>query len=66
MKVNVGTADRALRIIVGLALLSLVFILDGNARWWALVGLQPLATGLIGWCPLYVPFQRSVNNWRLR
>jgi hypothetical protein len=53
---NVGTADRAIRVLVGLALLSLVFALDGNLRWWGLVGLQPLATGLLGWCPLYIPF----------
>ena len=56
MNVNVGTVDRALRIVVGLALLSLVFVLEGDARLWALVGLQPLATGLLGWCPLYIPF----------
>ena len=55
MKANVGTADRAIRIVVGLVLLSLVFILEGNARWWGLIGLQPLVTGLVGWCALYVP-----------
>lgn len=55
MKQNVGTLDRAIRIGVGLILLSLVFILEGNARWWGLVGLLPLATGLVGWCALYIP-----------
>jgi len=55
MKANVGTADRVIRIVVGLVLLGLVFVLDGNARWWGLVGLVPLATGLVGWCALYVP-----------
>lgn len=54
MKRNVGNADRGIRIVVGLVLLSLVFILEGNARWWGLVGLVPLVTGLIGWCALYV------------
>ena len=54
MKQNVGAVDRAIRIVAGLALLSLVFILEGNARWWGLVGLVPLATGLAGWCALYV------------
>ena len=53
MKTNVGTADRAIRILVGLILLSLVFLLESNARWWALIGLLPLATGLVGWCALY-------------
>lgn len=56
MKANVGTVDRVIRIVAGLILLSLAFILEGNARWWGLVGLLPLATGLIGWCALYVPF----------
>jgi hypothetical protein len=55
MKMNVGMADRAIRMVAGLVLLSLIFILEGNARWWGLVGLWPLATGLIGWCALYVP-----------
>lgn len=57
MKTNVGTADRAVRILVGLALLSLVLILDGGVRWLGLVGLLPLATGLAGWCALYEPFE---------
>lgn len=56
MKTNVGTADRAIRVLVGLALLGLVFLLEGNARWWGLVGIVPLATGLAGRCALYLPF----------
>jgi len=56
MKANVGGIDKILRIVAGLAILSLVFILEGSARWWGLVGLVPLFTGLIGWCPLYAPF----------
>lgn len=56
MKSNVGTADRVIRILAGLALLSLVFFLEGNARWWGLVGLPVMATGLLVWCPLYTPF----------
>jgi len=53
MKSNVGNLDKVLRIVVGLGLLSLFFILDGAAKWWALVGLIPLGTGLVGFCPLY-------------
>jgi Protein of unknown function (DUF2892) len=56
MSANVGGIDRTLRIVVGLAVLGLFFILDGTNRWWALVGLVPLATGLVGWCPAYLPF----------
>lgn len=53
MKTNVGTIDKVLRIMVGLVLLSLVFILESQARWWGLVGLVPLLTGVFGVCPLY-------------
>ena len=53
MKANVGGVDKVLRILVGLGLLSLILILEGNARWWGLVGLVPLGTGLVNFCPLY-------------
>ena len=56
MKTNVGGIDKAARIIAGLALLSLIFILEGNARWWGLAGLLPLLTGTLGWCPAYTLF----------
>jgi Inner membrane protein YgaP-like, transmembrane domain len=56
MKRNIGLTDRAIRIVAGFALLSLVFMLEGNARWWGLVGILPLATGLVGWSALYLPF----------
>jgi hypothetical protein len=48
---NVGTLDRAVRILAGLALLSLVFV--GPKTLWGLIGLVPLATGLMSWCPAY-------------
>lgn len=51
MKTNVGTIDRLVRAVLGLAFLSLILILEGNA-WW--LGLLPLATALPGWCPAYV------------
>ena len=50
-KTNEGTVDRALRVIAGVALLSIVFI--GPKTLWGLLGIVPLATGLIGNCPLY-------------
>ena len=48
---NEGTVDRALRVVVGLAVLSLVFV--GPETAWGWVGLVPLVTGLAGFCPLY-------------
>ena len=56
MKPNVGGIDRALRIVVGLAILSLFFFIDSPNRWWAMVGIVPLVTGLVAWCPAYAPF----------
>ncbi|MBK6803728.1 MAG: DUF2892 domain-containing protein [Betaproteobacteria bacterium] len=56
MEVNVGGVDRTIRIILGIVLLSLVFVLEGNARWWGLIGIVPIATGLLRWCPAYLPF----------
>ena len=53
MKTNVGNIDRTIRVIAGLAILSLFFILEGDMRWFALVGLVPLATATMRWCPAY-------------
>ncbi|NYG32128.1 DUF2892 domain-containing protein [Sphaerotilus montanus] len=51
MKINVGGADRILRIVVGLALILLV--LTGQIGAWGWIGVVPLATGLFRMCPLY-------------
>lgn len=51
MKPNEGTIDRVLRVVVGLGVLSLAFV--GPQTPWGYVGVVPLATGLIGFCPLY-------------
>jgi hypothetical protein len=59
MKVNVGGIDRVVRILAGIGILSLVFILEGNARYWGLVGILPLATGLFRFCPAYSIFGMS-------
>jgi hypothetical protein len=53
MKQNVGSIDKVLRIVVGIALLSMLFLVEGSAKWFGLIGLVPLGTALIGWCPLY-------------
>ncbi len=50
MKSNVGGIDKILRIVAGIALLA--WALTGGPVW-AWVGIVPLATGLMGWCPLY-------------
>jgi hypothetical protein len=51
MSLNEGTIDRVLRVLVGLAVLSLAFV--GPKSMWGWVGLVPLLTGVVGFCPLY-------------
>jgi hypothetical protein len=51
MKTNEGTVDRALRIVAGLALVGLAA--TGTVGAWGWIGVVPLATGLLGWCPAY-------------
>lgn len=50
-KTNEGTIDRVLRVLVGIALIAIVFV--GPKTPWGWVGLVPLLTGLAGTCPLY-------------
>lgn len=53
-KTNVGGIDRILRIVVGVALLAGFFLNpDATYRWAYLIGIVPLATGLMSSCPLY-------------
>ncbi|ADH97968.1 YgaP family membrane protein [Salisediminibacterium selenitireducens] len=53
MKANIGSTDRAIRIVIGITLLSLYFFLEGGARWIGLVGFVPILTSFISFCPLY-------------
>ena len=61
MTTNMGTIDRALRAIGGLALLA--WALLGTGEWHMLgwIGIVPLATAAIGWCPLYTIIGVSTN-----
>lgn len=56
MRKNIGTAERWLRIIAGLIILSLIYFIDSDWRWIGLIGIVPLATALVGWCPVYALF----------
>jgi hypothetical protein len=48
---NEGTIDRIIRIVIGAVLVGLAY--TGNLGQWAYIGIIPLFTGIIGWCPLY-------------
>jgi hypothetical protein len=51
MKQNVGGIDRILRIAIGLLLIGLAA--TGTVGWWGWLGVVPLLTGVLGWCPPY-------------
>ncbi len=53
MTMNVGNIERVIRIVAGLGLLSLLYFVEGNARWWGLIGLVPITTAVFGYCPPY-------------
>jgi len=62
MKSNVGGIDRILRLVVGLALIALAA--TGTIGVWGYIGIVPIATAAIGWCPAYLPFGISTCKTR--
>ncbi len=54
MTQNIGNTERILRAIAGLVLIALVFV--GPQTVWGWIGIVPLATAIIGWCPPYALF----------
>ena len=56
-RTNEGTSDRVIRIVLGLVLIALVF--TGPRTAWGWIGLVPLLTGLLGFCPMYATFSFS-------
>jgi hypothetical protein len=50
---NIGSLDKSVRIAVGLALLVMIFVLDTPNRWYGLIGILPIATAFMNYCPLY-------------
>ena len=53
MKSNIGKTDRIIRVVGGLAVIATGVYLQS---WWGAIGIVPLATATIGWCPAYMPF----------
>lgn len=53
-KTNAGMTDRVMRAVLGIAVVSLVYV--GPQTPWGWLGLIPLATAVLGWCPLYTVF----------
>ncbi|EGD50620.1 hypothetical protein TheetDRAFT_2574 [Thermoanaerobacter ethanolicus JW 200] len=53
---NIGKIDKIIRYIIGIALLSLLFLVHSNIRFLGLIGLVPILTAAFGFCPLYALF----------
>ena len=53
MKINIGVGDRFLRVVIGLIILAFGYF---QHSWWGLIGLVPLLTAAIRFCPAYLPF----------
>ncbi len=62
MKTNEGTLDRSVRIIAGLVLIALAA--TGAVGAWGWIGVVPLITGVLGWCPLYTVL--GINTCRTK
>lgn len=52
MQTNVGSFDRIFRVIAGIAIIAAGIIYQS---WWGVIGVVPLLTATLGWCPAYVP-----------
>jgi hypothetical protein len=62
MKTNIHKVERVARVIIGGFLASMAFW--GPANLWFLLGLIPVATGLVGWCPPYALL--GINTCRIK
>ena len=59
MKKNVGSTDKILRYILGILIIALGLVYNS---WWGIIGLVPIFTAAMGWCPLYALFKTSTNK----
>jgi len=56
MKKNVGSMDRLIRLVIGLVIIAWGIYAES---WFGLIGIVPLMTGLLNWCPAYIPLKLS-------
>jgi hypothetical protein len=50
---NIDTIERVVRIAIGIVMIAAIFFFNHPLRWLGLIGIVPLLTGLLGWCPVY-------------
>lgn len=56
MNKNVGGIDKKIRFGLGILILIIGYL---NNSWWGIIGIVPILTAFIGWCPFYVPLKLS-------
>ncbi len=59
---NVGNIDRRIRIVLGIALLSLIYFIEGPWRWVGLAGLVLIVTAIVRWCPIFATLGLNSNK----
>jgi len=62
MKKNIGRTDKWIRIVLGVALLAFALVAQSGWRWLGLIGIIPLVTAFLGYCPLYALLGISTNH----
>ena len=60
--VNVGKFERLIRVFVGFLIFYIGVISPLEEQLWGFIGLVPVITGILGWCPLYLPFKINTNK----
>jgi hypothetical protein len=60
--INVGKFERLIRVFVGFLIFYIGVISPLEAQLWGFIGLVPVITGILGWCPLYLPFKINTNT----
>ena len=60
--INVGKFERLIRVLVGCLIFYIGVISPLEPTLWGYVGLIPVITGILGWCPLYLPFKINTNK----
>ncbi len=59
MKKNIGKADKSIRLFLGIVVIALGIYFKS---WWGAIGIIPIFTSLINWCPIYAPFGLSTKE----
>ena len=60
--INVGKFERLIRVLVGCLIFYIGVVSQIEPKLWGYIGLVPVLTGILGWCPLYLPFKINTNK----